>query len=109
MARAKAFAGYHVYKCGWELYVNEKIQCEREPNNTHDKYSVKIVKSKYTTVGHVPIAYSKYVTLVLLNGGFLGVTVKGKPCNPRNNGQDVPCSVFSERSEGGFFSSAMYF
>ena len=82
--------GYHVYKCGWEPCVNEKLQCEREQINTHDKYTVNIVKSKYA-VRHAPRAYSKYVTLLLLNGEFVGVTVKGKHCNPRNNGQEVSC------------------
>ena len=43
------------------------------------------------TVGHVPRTISKYITLVILNGGYVYVTITGNPCNPRNNGLEVPC------------------
>ena len=44
-------------------------------------------------VGQVPRAFFKYITLVLLSGGSVWVTVTGKQRKLRNIGQEVPCSL----------------
>ena len=36
--------GYHLYKEVWEAAVGESLVCEREPENTSDRYAVAVKK-----------------------------------------------------------------
>ena len=51
--RACCIRGYHIYKDIWEAVVGEELTCERETENTHDRYAV-AVKRRGTVIGHLP-------------------------------------------------------
>ena len=36
--------GYHIYKDIWYPVVRKVLVCEREPNNSHDRYAVAVRK-----------------------------------------------------------------
>ena len=49
--------GYHVYKTLWNPLIGEFLSCEREPDNSMDKYAV-CVKKEIKIVGHLPLGKS---------------------------------------------------
>ena len=44
--------GYHAYKSTWSPTIGEQLVAEHEPNNSHDKFAVAIIKSG-KVVGHL--------------------------------------------------------
>ena len=49
--------GYHVYQDNWTPVIGERLNCEREEENSRDRYAVAIRKIG-DTVGHVPRSIS---------------------------------------------------
>ena len=45
--------GHHVYKEVWSPVLDDDLTCLPEPENSHDKYAIKVSKNE-TVVGHVP-------------------------------------------------------
>ena len=38
--------GFHVYKNVWDAVIGEELQCEREGQNTNDRYAVAVKKKQ---------------------------------------------------------------
>ena len=72
--RACCVRGYHVYCEIWEAAVGEVLVCEREPQNTMDRYAV-AVKRSGTVIGHLPKKMSRVCSLFLRRGGDIHCTV----------------------------------
>ena len=53
MRRESCIRGNHIYKEIWDPTIGEVVQCEREPRNSVDQYSVAITK-RGVVVGHFP-------------------------------------------------------
>ena len=51
-------------------------------------------------VGHVPRAYSKIGTFLLLSGAMITCGVTGVRQNKRNNGLEVPCKYTAKGISG---------
>jgi len=83
--------GHHVYKEVWSPVVGEDLICLPEPENSHDKYAIKILKNE-TVVGHVPKEISRFCCYALNSGGKMKATVCGRRENKRGNGLEVPCN-----------------
>ena len=56
--------GFHVYKNVWDAVIGEELQCEREGQNTNDRYAV-AVKRNNVIVGHLPRKFSRLCALFL--------------------------------------------
>ena len=81
--------GHHIYKDNWTPALNERIVCEREPENPHDRFAVCLRKEGHV-VGHIPRSISKPCSYVLATGGTIYATVSGKRENAGDNGLVVP-------------------
>ena len=58
--------GHHVYKLTWKPKIGEKLQCYKEEDNLHDRYTVAVTKGESKTiVGHVPCKISAACYLFL--------------------------------------------
>ena len=68
--------GFHVYKNVWDAVIGEELQCEREGQNTNDRYAV-AVKRNNVIVGQLPRKFSRLCALFLKRGGLLSCTVTG--------------------------------
>ena len=87
--------GHHIYKDIWSPVIGERLVCERERHNTHDRYAV-AVKRESTTVGHLPKKYSCTFSLLLRGGGSIDCTVTGTrrySTDLSQGGLEVPCEV----------------
>ena len=45
--------GYHVYKKIWREAIGEELECNREPENSCDRYAVGVKRSG-VIIGHLP-------------------------------------------------------
>ena len=45
--------GYHIYKKIWREGIGEELECNREPENSCDRYAV-CVKRSEVIIGHLP-------------------------------------------------------
>ena len=92
--------GFRVYTCNslWtsEDY-NSSLKCRRESGNVFDPYTVAVVNSRGTTLGHVPRSVSAVFSMFLLR-----------------NDTDITCNVIGNRrysadlSQGGLELSCHY-
>ena len=92
--------GYHIYKEVWAAAVGEVLICEREPDNTLDRYTV-AVKRKGTIVGHLPRKITRMCSLFLWRSGSITCTVTGHrrySANLPQGGLEVPCSLLFKRN-----------
>ena len=65
--RACCVHGCHVYDGIWEVAIGEVLICEREPQNTADRYVV-AVKRSGSVIGHLPKKMSHFCSLFLRRG-----------------------------------------
>ena len=54
--KQKALRGYHLYKYVWKLAIRKKLHAEQEPDNSVDKFAMKVLKTN-EAVAHVPPEY----------------------------------------------------
>ena len=81
--------GHHVYKEVWSPVLGEDLTCLPEPENSHDKYAIQVLKNKIVVV-HVPREISRYCCYALNSGGKIKATVCGRRENKRVNVLEVP-------------------
>ena len=77
--------GYHVYNDIWEAAVGESLTCERETNNSRDRYAFTVKKSE-TVIGHLPRKVARLCYRFLLLGGMVDCIVSGS----RKYSADLP-------------------
>ena len=65
--------------------MDEKLSTTTEPENHHDKYTVKVLKEN-NVVEHVPCDISKYCTSAILCEGTIKCEITGKSQNKRGMG-----------------------
>ena len=73
LKRDACIRGYHIYKEVWEAADGEELPCEREPQNSKDRYAV-AVKRKGIVVGHLPRKIARLCLLFLRRGGMICFT-----------------------------------
>ena len=61
--RESCVRGHHIYKEIRNPCLGEVLQCERDPHNVVDRYSV-AVKKGGVVVGHLPRKVSRLLTLL---------------------------------------------
>ena len=83
---------HHAYLEQWSPSIGEVISLKREPDNSHDSYSVAVVKGE-TVVGHVPRPANRVCFHFLGRDGHRGFCqVTGSRINRGVNvGLEVPC------------------
>ena len=73
--------GYHEYQTIWtNPLIGEELPCEREPDNSHDPYTVAVKKEiggRNQIVGHVPRRLSMVCSLFIRRGGLLVCIING--------------------------------
>ena len=87
--------GYHVYQSVWTPVINEVLQCEREEDNSEDRYVV-VVKKSSTIVGHLPRRISALWSVFIRKGGIIRCRVMGSHQYCRHlvqGGMEVPCQL----------------
>ena len=74
--------GYHVYQTIWSSpYVEEELECRREPGNSHDPHAVammKVISRASAVVGHVPFDISSICSIFIRRGGSIISRVTGR-------------------------------
>lgn len=88
--------GFHVYQDRWTPVLDETLVCQREIENPHDPFAVKVTKSG-NIVGHLPKKISSTCSLFLRRGG----TLTCKVTNPskrysrdlEQGGLEIPCVI----------------
>ena len=68
--------GHHIYKEKWDPVIGEVVQCEREPRNAADRYSVAVTRGA-VVVGHLPQRISRLCSLFLRWGGTIDCVTTG--------------------------------
>ena len=68
--------GYHVYKKIWQEAIGEELKCDREPENSCDRYAV-CVKRTVVIIGHLLRKLSSLFAVFLRHGGVISCTVTG--------------------------------
>ena len=81
--------GYHYYKSIWVPVVGERLQCQREPANSYDRWAVAVLHNG-AVAGHVPREISKVFSRYLDAGYKITAVVSSKPENRRRKGMEVP-------------------
>ena len=69
LQRELCIRGHHIYKEIWDPVIGELVQCEREPRNEADIYSVAITKGG-VFVGHSPWRIFRLCLLFLRCGRY---------------------------------------
>ena len=70
--------GHHVCKTVWTTVIGEILSCEREEDNLHDLFAVRVTKPGETqTIGHLPRLISSTASLFIQRGGTIQCTVAG--------------------------------
>ena len=85
--------GYHVYKEMWRATIGEELECDRQPENSSDRYAV-AVKRSGVVIGHLPRKLSRVCSLFLRRGGVISCMVTGE-CRYSGDlpqgGMEIPC------------------
>ena len=79
----------------WETGFGEMLTCEREPDNTSDRYTIAVIKEGMT-VGHLPQTLTRVCSLFLRRGGTIDCTVTGHrrySTDLPQGGLEIPCSL----------------
>ena len=95
LRRESCIHGHHIYKEIWNPCLGEDLQCERDPHNVVDRYSV-AVKKGGVVVGHLPRKVSRLCSLFLRRGGTIDCMVTGARRHSTDlpqGGLEVPCSL----------------
>ena len=85
--------GYHIYKEIWRAAIGEELECDREPENSCDRYAV-CVKRSGVVIGHLPRKLSRVCSLFLRRGGVISCTVTGGrrySGDLPQGGLEIPC------------------
>ena len=88
--------GHHIYQSVWNPFDGEELNCYTEQNNSHDPYTVAIMK-RNTIVGHVPrkISAACYLFLEKEDTTIICI-VNGKRQYLKDlpqGGLEVPCTL----------------
>ena len=85
--------GHHVYCQEWTPAVGEVLALKRQPDNSHDKFAVAVIKNG-RIVGHIPKSMSRAVSFFLNRDGHSGFCeVTARPTNRGVDlGVEVPCT-----------------
>jgi len=86
--------GYHIYQETWTPFIGEILNCGREEDNEHNRYTVAIYKSP-EVVGHVPSMISHMCSSFIRRGGIINCTVIGNRRFSRDleqGGMEIPCT-----------------
>ena len=86
--------GLHVYQDIWTPVVGEVLLLKREPDNSHDRYAVAVVRqSDGATVGHIPYNLAPILSPFLARDFNKGVAEITGPRVNRGAGYgiEVPC------------------
>ena len=70
---------YNINESRWIVVIGEELQLQRELGNSHDTFSVAVMKN-YVTVGHIPRKISFVCSIHLLHGGSIYCRVIGLRC-----------------------------
>ena len=92
----------------WSPVLGENLTCLPEPENSHDKYVIKVLKNE-TVVGHVSREISRYCCYALNSGGKMKATVCGRRENKWGNGLEVPYSYLLKGPDILFWKSRVYY
>ena len=84
LRRESCIRGHHIYKEIRNPCLGEVLQCERNPHNVMDRYSVAVKKG--VVVGHLPRKVSRLCSLFLRRGGTIDCIVTGA----RRHSADLP-------------------
>ena len=87
--------GYHVYKDVWNATLDEELPCEREMDNTADRFAV-AVKKDAVVVGHVAKKISSICSMFIHRGGSIVCTVTGFrqfSDDLVQGGLEIPCKL----------------
>ena len=93
LPRESCIHGHHIYKEIRNPCLGEVLQCERDPHNVVNQYSVAVKKG--VIVGHLPRKASRLCSLFLQRGGTIDCIVTGArrhSADPPQGGLEVPCS-----------------
>ena len=85
--------GYQVYQDNWTPVIGERLNCEREEENSRDRYAVAIRKSG-DTVGHVQCSISTFCSVFIRRGGTIFCVVTGRrrySMDLPQGGMEIPC------------------
>ncbi|WP_035294144.1 HIRAN domain-containing protein [Clostridium sp. KNHs214] len=63
------------------LEINEKLILERECNNSHDKYAVKVMNKENKVIGYIPVFFSKEISEAIKNNRKISCVVINKECS----------------------------
>ncbi len=99
---ASCIRGHHVYKDIWSPYINEKLTCVMEEDNSHDPYAVSVKKGQI--VGHLPRIISAACSLFMRRNGVMSATLTDGRQYSRDlpqGGLEVPC-VLTFRGESKY-------
>ena len=78
--------------------IGEILVCEGEPENSTDRYAVKVIKNG-VIVGHLPKKISRSISLFLRREGIVTCRVTGKRCYSSHLPQgslQIPCCLCFE-------------
>ena len=87
-----------VYKEIWLAAIGEKLECDREPQNSCDHYAV-AVKNSGVVICHLPRKLSRVClrvcSLFLRRGGVISCTVTGGRRYSVSRTYTYPCNIFA--------------
>ncbi len=87
--------GFHIYQNIWNPLIGENLTCQPEFGNIHDLYSVAVVASSSSIVGHVPRSISALCTFFIRRGGTIVCQVTGRrrySSDLVQGGLEIPCT-----------------
>ena len=83
--------GYHAYFKESTVHVGDILDCEMEPENDHDRYTVAVKNKEEKIVGHVPIELSRICYKFLSEYGQLEAECIGSRFNTgQGKGLELP-------------------
>lgn len=65
----------------FDIEINENLIFEKDTNNNHDKYAVKVLNGKNKIIGYVPIFFSKEISEAIDNSRKIKCVVTNKDCS----------------------------
>ena len=85
--------GYQMNESIWIAVIGEELQFQRKLGNSHDSFSVAVMKND-VIVGHMPRKISSVCSIFLLHGGSIYCRVIGSRCYSAHlpqGGLEIPC------------------
>lgn len=69
-------------KCGkFELEISEELCLEKDSNNNHDKYAIKVMNKENKVIGYMPVFFSKEISEAIESNRNITCVVTNKECS----------------------------